>query len=72
MTREGVRGMELNIMNEPIPAWHNAALPFTRFIMGPADYTPGFFLTGQVPVLHTSWRFCIYWTLPFSALQKIR
>lgn len=43
MTREGVRGMELNIMNEPIPAWHNAALPFTRFIMGPADYTPGFF-----------------------------
>jgi len=43
MTREGLRGMELNIMNEPIPAWHNAALPFTRFIMGPADYTPGLF-----------------------------
>lgn len=43
LTREGVRGMELNIMNEPIPAWHNAALPFTRFITGHGDYTPGLF-----------------------------
>lgn len=59
MTREGVRGMELNIMNEPIPAWHNAALPFTRFMMGPADYTPGLFskrgpttLTHQLALLY--------------------
>jgi alpha-glucosidase len=43
LTREGVRGMELNTMNEPIPAWHNAALPFTRFVTGHGDYTPGFF-----------------------------
>ncbi|MCF3110582.1 glycoside hydrolase family 97 catalytic domain-containing protein [Niabella sp. CC-SYL272] len=43
LTREGIRGMELNIMNEPIPAWHNAALPFTRLITGPGDYTPGLF-----------------------------
>jgi alpha-glucosidase len=43
MTREGIRGAELNTMNEYIPAWHNAALPFTRFITGPADYTPGLF-----------------------------
>lgn len=43
MTREGIRGMELNIMKEPIPAWHNAALPFTRFLVGHGDYTPGFF-----------------------------
>ena len=43
LTREGIRGMELNIMNEPIPASHNAALPFTRFICGHGDYTPGFF-----------------------------
>ncbi len=43
MTREGVRGMELNIMKEPIPAWHNAALPFTRFICGHGDYTPALF-----------------------------
>lgn len=43
MTREGIRGLELNIMKEPIPAWHNAALPFTRFLCGHGDYTPGFF-----------------------------
>jgi alpha-glucosidase len=43
MSREGIRGMELNIMKEPIPAWHNAALPFTRFLCGHGDYTPGFF-----------------------------
>lgn len=43
LTREGIRGMELNIMNEPIPAWHNAALPFTRFLCGHGDYTPAFF-----------------------------
>lgn len=43
LTREGVRGMELNILDEPIPAWHNAALPFTRFICGHGDYTPGLF-----------------------------
>ena len=43
MTREGIRGMDLNIMKEPIPAWHNAALPFTRLVCGHGDYTPGFF-----------------------------
>lgn len=43
MTREGIRGMELNPMNEPIPAWHNAALPFTRFLCGHGDYTPALF-----------------------------
>lgn len=41
ITREGIRGLELNRMTEgPIPAWHNAALPFTRFVVGPGDYTP--------------------------------
>jgi alpha-glucosidase len=44
MTREGIRGMELNGMAEgPITAAHNAALPFTRFIAGHGDYTPGLF-----------------------------
>ncbi|MDR6782155.1 alpha-glucosidase [Pedobacter africanus] len=59
MTREGIRGIELNIMNEPIPAGHNAALPFTRFIMGHADYTPALFskrasttLTHQLALLY--------------------
>lgn len=41
ITREGIRGLELNKMKEgPIPAWHNAALPFTRFVAGHGDYTP--------------------------------
>jgi alpha-glucosidase len=41
MSREAVRGIELNRMAEgPLPASHNAALPFTRFAVGPADYTP--------------------------------
>ncbi|MDT8390071.1 MAG: glycoside hydrolase family 97 catalytic domain-containing protein [Lentisphaeria bacterium] len=41
ITREGIRGLELNKMKEgPISASHNAALPFTRFIVGHADYTP--------------------------------
>ncbi|PQJ79819.1 glycoside hydrolase family 97 protein [Polaribacter porphyrae] len=41
ITREGIRGVELNLMKEgPVLASHNAALPFTRFVCGPADYTP--------------------------------
>lgn len=41
LTREGIRGLELNHMKEgPIPAGHNAALPFTRFVVGNGDYTP--------------------------------
>lgn len=41
ISREGIRGLELNKMPEgPITAAHNAALPFTRFVVGPGDYTP--------------------------------
>jgi alpha-glucosidase len=41
MSREAVRGIELNRMPEgPLAPSHNAALPFTRFAIGPADYTP--------------------------------
>lgn len=41
ITREGVRGLELNKMAEgPLPASHNAALLFTRFAVGHGDYTP--------------------------------
>ena len=38
MTREGVRGLEYR----STPGWavHNTTLPFTRFLAGPADYTP--------------------------------
>ncbi len=37
MTREGVRGLENSATNWPK---HNTILPFTRFLAGPADYTP--------------------------------
>lgn len=41
MTREGIRGMELNFHPEgPITASHNASLPFTHLLLGPGDYTP--------------------------------
>lgn len=61
LTREGIRGLELNRIaeharkrrgaakpppyvpggeNQDLPASHNAALPFTRCIVGHADYTP--------------------------------
>jgi alpha-glucosidase len=41
ISSEAVRGIELNKMAEgPITSSHNAALPFTRFVVGPADYTP--------------------------------
>jgi alpha-glucosidase len=42
MTQEGIRG------NEEMPdARHNTILPFTRFLCGPADYTPCYF-SGKV------------------------
>jgi len=38
LNREAVRGMEASRLKER--AAHNTTLPFTRFIAGPADYTP--------------------------------
>lgn len=41
ITREGIRGMELNKMSEgPVPSYHNVLLPFTRLVVGHGDYTP--------------------------------
>lgn len=41
ISREGIRGLELNYMKEgPITPQHNAALPYTRLAVGPGDYTP--------------------------------
>ncbi|MDR1810277.1 MAG: glycoside hydrolase family 97 protein [Prevotella sp.] len=41
LTREGIRGLELNKLAErPVPSYHNALLPFTRFVVGHGDYTP--------------------------------
>lgn len=54
LTREGIRGLELNLMKEgPITASHNAALPFTRFVVGHGDYTPmSFFCPGNTTYAH--------------------
>ena len=41
LTREAIRGMEYRSMTER--AVHNTTLPFTRFLAGPADYTPVLF-----------------------------
>jgi alpha-glucosidase len=54
ITREGVRGLELNHMTEGmIPASHNAALPFIRYVVGPGDYTPlGYSTPGDTTWAH--------------------
>ena len=69
ITREGIRGLELNKMNEGmITARHNAALPFTRFILGNGDYTPlSFTAPGE-----TTWAHQLATLVCFtSALQTI-
>ena len=43
ITREAIRGNEMNIFNKTITPEHCATLPFTRFLLGPADFTPGSF-----------------------------
>ena len=70
MTREGVRGMELNIMNEPIPAWHNAALPFTRFLCGHGDYTPGFFTNRAKTTLAHQLALFYLFNSPFQCMSE--
>ena len=65
MTQEGIGG------NEEMPAAdHNVVLPFTRFLCGPADYTPCYF-NGRVkntkahqlamPVVYYSLVTFLYW-----------
>ncbi|HEY6225518.1 MAG TPA: glycoside hydrolase family 97 catalytic domain-containing protein, partial [Verrucomicrobiae bacterium] len=41
LIREGVRGMEASRLKER--AVHDVTLPFTRYLAGPADYTPTLF-----------------------------
>ena len=47
VTREGIMGNEYNIWSRNINAKHKLTLPFTRFLTGPADFTPGGFLNRQ-------------------------
>ena len=41
MSREGARGQEYNAWSEGNPPNHTTTLPFTRFLSGPMDFTPG-------------------------------
>ena len=43
VTREAVCGNEMNIFRKKTTPEVCAALPFTRFLLGPADFTPGSF-----------------------------
>jgi alpha-glucosidase len=45
MTRESIRGHEYHILRyrRTLPPQHDTILPFTRFIIGPGDYTPTVF-----------------------------
>jgi alpha-glucosidase len=44
ITREGVMGNEYNKWSPRVTAEHRVTLPFTRFIAGPGDFTPGGFV----------------------------
>ncbi|MEG8038663.1 glycoside hydrolase family 97 catalytic domain-containing protein [Sphingomonas sp. LR60] len=45
LTREGVRGHEWHITryHRVLPGEHDTILPFTRYVVGPGDYTPTVF-----------------------------
>ena len=43
ITREAVLGNEMSKFGVNIDAVHTATLPLTRFLLGPADFTPGSF-----------------------------
>lgn len=47
ITREGVLGNEYNKWSARVTPEHKLTLPFTRFLAGPADFTPGGFLNRQ-------------------------
>jgi hypothetical protein len=49
MSTEAIRGMEHNATLNTLPPRHSTILPFTRFLAGPADYTPGIFAPDFAP-----------------------
>ncbi len=74
MSREGARGMEYNAWSEGNPPSHTTILPFTRFLGGPMDYTPGIFNlkfdpTGKHRVYTTLAKQLAYYVVLYSPLQ---
>ncbi len=47
VTREGILGNEYNKWSDRATPEHKLVLPFTRYLEGPADFTPGGFLNRQ-------------------------
>jgi alpha-glucosidase len=47
LTREGVLGNEYNKWSARVTPEHKVLLPFTRYLVGPGDFTPGGFLNAQ-------------------------
>ena len=47
ITREGILGTEYNKFSTRVTTRHCATLPFTRWLVGPGDFTPGGFLNVQ-------------------------
>jgi alpha-glucosidase len=47
VTREGILGNEYNKWSDRVTPEHKLTLPFTRYLEGPADFTPGGFLNRQ-------------------------
>jgi alpha-glucosidase len=47
LTREGVLGNEYNKWSSRVTPEHKVTLPFTRYLAGPGDFTPGGFLNVQ-------------------------
>ncbi|MBI0476394.1 glycoside hydrolase family 97 [Sphingomonas sp. MA1305] len=50
LTREAVRGHEWQITryNRVLPAEHDTIIPFTRYVIGPGDYTPTVFAANEL------------------------
>jgi alpha-glucosidase len=71
ISREGIRGLELNRMPEgPITPSHNAALPFTRYAVGYGDYTPlGYTWPGNTTWAHQL-STVIAFTSPFMTIAE--
>jgi alpha-glucosidase len=54
ITREGVLGNEYNKWSLRVTPEHRVTLPFTRFLAGPADFTPGGFLNRTAAAFQTN------------------
>ena len=54
VTREGILGNEYNKWSTRVTPEHKLTLPFTRFLAGPADFTPGGFVNRQPAQFQTN------------------